>query len=175
MRSSVDKAVDIMNVCKQHYSASNAALDIKSEISECEHQVYDANKIVAEMYMNLDKFTETVPVFRDLCAYERKYLVNVNGTISPGLNPDQHYHLCILQMSLNALSDSVMIRVLKERKIMFLSPEKATTDSQLMKCGNCNKEEKALGEFKTCVRCKTVAYCGRDCQKADWKNHKRGE
>jgi hypothetical protein len=26
---------------------------------------------------------------------------------------------------------------------------------------------------RKCSKCKTVGYCGRDCQKQDWKNHKK--
>jgi hypothetical protein len=38
-------------------------------------------------------------------------------------------------------------------------------------CSNpsCNKWETEPKEFKTCSRCKCVAYCSSDCQKKDWK------
>ncbi len=35
-------------------------------------------------------------------------------------------------------------------------------------CATCKKPSK-----KTCSRCKSVAYCGRECQKKAWKAHKR--
>ncbi|KAK7681331.1 hypothetical protein QCA50_015422 [Cerrena zonata] len=36
-------------------------------------------------------------------------------------------------------------------------------------CGSCGKREVKLSR---CSKCKKVAYCGRDCQTADWKSHK---
>jgi tetratricopeptide (TPR) repeat protein len=38
-----------------------------------------------------------------------------------------------------------------------------------MKCAACGKE---LDKPKFCARCKKVAYCGAECQKAHWKTHK---
>ena len=36
-------------------------------------------------------------------------------------------------------------------------------------CGHCGKPE---GKQR-CSRCKVVYYCGRECQQADWKEHKK--
>lgn len=36
-------------------------------------------------------------------------------------------------------------------------------------CANCGKKDNLL----TCVRCEWVCYCSKECQKADWKDHKR--
>lgn len=35
------------------------------------------------------------------------------------------------------------------------------------KCAKCSKEA-----FKRCSKCKNVWYCSRECQVADWKEHK---
>ena len=37
-----------------------------------------------------------------------------------------------------------------------------------MSCAGCGKED-----AKRCAGCGTVAYCGKECQKAGWKLHKR--
>ncbi|KAF1851614.1 uncharacterized protein K460DRAFT_362375 [Cucurbitaria berberidis CBS 394.84] len=42
-------------------------------------------------------------------------------------------------------------------------------------CANCKKTAASanLTTLKACAKCKTTQYCGRDCQKADWKTHKK--
>lgn len=44
------------------------------------------------------------------------------------------------------------------------------------RCAHCKKSAADLGAvaLKRCSKCKTTPYCSRDCQKADWKAHKKG-
>lgn len=43
-----------------------------------------------------------------------------------------------------------------------------------LKCTICGKTSSENGNIlKRCVKCKTENYCSRDCQKADWKIHKK--
>ncbi|KAH7477353.1 hypothetical protein IWW34DRAFT_311704 [Fusarium oxysporum f. sp. albedinis] len=39
-------------------------------------------------------------------------------------------------------------------------------------CITCNKEEPAV-QLRRCAKCSTTPYCSRECQKADWKAHKK--
>ena len=43
----------------------------------------------------------------------------------------------------------------------------------LMTCGFCSKREESAKQFQKCNRCKIVYYCGKSCQKSDWKIHKK--
>ncbi|PWY88375.1 putative MYND domain protein [Aspergillus heteromorphus CBS 117.55] len=40
-------------------------------------------------------------------------------------------------------------------------------------CNTCGKSASSELTLKRCARCKTKWYCSHDCQKADWKNHKK--
>ena len=44
-------------------------------------------------------------------------------------------------------------------------------------CKTCGKLNAELSEeekkLKTCSKCKTVAYCSKECQKKDWEGHKK--
>jgi len=41
-------------------------------------------------------------------------------------------------------------------------------------CANCGKKEGEGGiKLKRCMACKYTNYCGAECQKANWKKHKK--
>jgi mitochondrial splicing suppressor protein 51 len=41
---------------------------------------------------------------------------------------------------------------------------------QYASCGKASSKDTSL---KRCAKCRTIHYCSRDCQKADWKQHKK--
>jgi hypothetical protein len=47
--------------------------------------------------------------------------------------------------------------------------------ANLKMCRHCDKDETQMDGAKlmTCQRCKSVYYCSRECQVADWKSHKQ--
>ena len=53
----------------------------------------------------------------------------------------------------------------EERKKM----EQMIKDKRAIKCNHCNTK---IGD-KVCSRCMSVKYCSAECQKADWKAHKK--
>ncbi|KAN0098384.1 hypothetical protein V8E51_014047 [Hyaloscypha variabilis] len=56
------------------------------------------------------------------------------------------------------------------------SPAEATSSSPppTTKCANCSTPEiDPEKPLKPCAKCQTVRYCSRDCQKKDWKLHKK--
>ena len=48
------------------------------------------------------------------------------------------------------------------------TPE-TSQDSIVMHCSNCQK----LTKPRRCTRCLKVSYCGQECQRAHWKEHKK--
>lgn len=51
-----------------------------------------------------------------------------------------------------------------------------TLTFDLTECATCKKTEiegNALKPLKPCAKCKRQWYCSRECQKSDWKNHKK--
>ena len=40
-------------------------------------------------------------------------------------------------------------------------------------CSHCKKAGSEQAPLKRCTRCRSAWYCNRDCQKADWKTHKK--
>lgn len=52
--------------------------------------------------------------------------------------------------------------------------KKSQVNKDQDKCDHCGREQSLLGQkLKMCVRCKKTFYCGKECQKAAWKKHKK--
>lgn len=40
-------------------------------------------------------------------------------------------------------------------------------------CGKCSREGTSEQPLKACIRCDSFYYCSKDCQKDDWRRHKK--
>jgi len=49
-------------------------------------------------------------------------------------------------------------------------PHKATKAIAVRKCHQCGAQKEGL---MVCARCEAAWYCGKECQKAAWKEHKK--
>ena len=47
--------------------------------------------------------------------------------------------------------------------------DRAVSRSAMVSCVNCGK----AGADKKCAKCYAVAYCSKDCQRENWKAHKK--
>ncbi|KAF2119637.1 hypothetical protein BDV96DRAFT_486694 [Lophiotrema nucula] len=46
-------------------------------------------------------------------------------------------------------------------------------DTATRSCATCSKAGSEAPNLKICAKCKSTLYCSRECQKADWKSHKK--
>lgn len=72
----------------------------------------------------------------------------------------------------NAVVEDVMTDV--ETLGLKLDREEEGKGDWVTGCRNCGREKsREGGELKACAKCRKVMYCGRTCQRADWKRHKK--
>jgi hypothetical protein len=129
------------------------------------------------LYFQTGRYTQCVPLFRKLADYELRNRVHYDN---------QNYLFMLVavlnrspsESVLRSLTDDECVRLVKAPLSLgtvdsALGTEEAKKRVALQKCASCAKQEAALSTFKTCPRCKSTFYCGRDCQKKDWKAHKK--
>merc|ERR1712210_376109 len=49
----------------------------------------------------------------------------------------------------------------------------AVADKVQHSCAHCGQRSAPDTRFQKCARCLTVRYCSADCQKLNWKTHKK--
>ena len=122
----------------------------------------------------LKKYAISIPLLRASCIFEAKYMASDIGQqqcphcVRLCLNYPNGHALTVSEI--NAIREEVWMRIITTlEKSLAETGDEIRRGTELMTCGHCNKEEMALGEFKTCQRCQKVAYCGKQCQKHAWK------
>ncbi|GLE02220.1 hypothetical protein PINS_up011058 [Pythium insidiosum] len=60
-----------------------------------------------------------------------------------------------------------------ERRVLPAGERLALMENpELRRCAHCDKKAPKGSELKRCTRCKCTFYCGAECQRAHWKDHK---
>jgi len=174
MYSALDKA--IMKFMNEEILGKDASAEKKQLLEEEILGRYDAIKLlctIGSVYVVL----EGKKTVEDYDKYHSQYLEDNSGILKALVDCFFRFHgrgdkVGTLVTGVEVVNGSVGF------KITHISDEGA---KQLKKswgkkfietlCDGCHKAS-LLDNLKKCGNCKTVSYCSRECQKADWKAHK---
>jgi hypothetical protein len=70
-------------------------------------------------------------------------------------------------------NEAVLSQLLNLQKLATMAEKKDFPSGNGAVCGNCNKGLTSDDTFFRCARCVDADYCSKECQKADWKCHKK--
>lgn len=70
-------------------------------------------------------------------------------------------------------SSQALSNMLNPQNIAELMKKGASNPEPPKNCENCKREDSKDAPLKICSRCKKVKYCSQECQKEDWRFHKR--
>jgi len=150
-----------------HFKQQVARLEDDGFTEFCVWGEYNTNKTWYELNLRLKQHTKNVPLFKELCQFEMSHMKQDDQYLYKRWK--KMYRKCT---SLDNLSDAMILEVIKVHSSELGAVKANSARVQLHECGLCKKKETSLGEFMNCSRCKSVAYCGRECQKKHWKIHK---
>ena len=168
----LDMELEVITRYKRHSEGAPPA-----QVFCCESLEYKMNIIRYNLYFQTCRYDDCVPLFHVLAEHELKW----NFTYD-----DQNYLFTIVVVlkkpataaALRCLSHAEVVTLVKAPLMLSsadttLRVQRSKERVALQNCQACGKSETAMKTFKKCQRCKVAVYCGKDCQKADWKAHKK--
>jgi hypothetical protein len=138
----------------------------------CDSLTYKFNLIVINTNQQLGIKEPAIKAFREAVTFEiqQKYGFDQQnfGFMLHVIHSNNPNYMSM--KVLKKTSDEEIWMVLM--KAMSYGGNVTNSNADLRKCKGCSSTEKKRGDYQICSRCKTVHYCGRECQKKDWKHHK---
>jgi hypothetical protein len=148
-----------------------------AQVNCCDTLTFKCQTIRYNMCFQTQRYEECYGLFRKLAAYELKYEIAF----------DHQSYLFMLVIILKKKPTAAVLKSLTDTEIhkIVVAPlnckgggdplesKQATQKTALQTCAKCGRKENYISQFKKCTQCKVTYYCGRDCQKDDWKAHKK--
>ena len=173
-----ERVLDLEHEVLKRYQRSSVDASHEQQAC-CDGLAYKYRTIRYNLCQQTQRYQQCVELFREQALYEAK-----NGFDFDSSN----YHFMVSVVlgkpstlrEIKRLTDTEVMRIV----MAPLKNEEATVEYanemdqrrrlvELKTCAACGRHEDSVRAFKACARCEAVFYCGRVCQKADWKTHKK--
>lgn len=174
-----EEVLDMERIILAIFKKSADALGDKYSIDRHDKLRYKYNLVRFLLYIDTDRLGRVPQVLRECLEYEVERNLDYEH---------QHIILPIMKYSANLEPTARNVKNLKDSQLKkmardFAYVNRSEVNSEeskairnrvaLVKCEACGKVENTIGEFKMCIRCESVHYCNRTCQKKHHKIHKK--
>ncbi|KAJ1471750.1 hypothetical protein T484DRAFT_1976931 [Baffinella frigidus] len=171
-----EKVLDMEDEVLRRYQRSSA-VEGPGAVRCYDELNYKYQVIRYNIHLQKKRYSLCGTLFRNLARYEIKYKKN---------RDDQNY-LFMLTLVLNKRQTAAVLDSLTDAEVekIVLAPlalpgsenlhvtDQARRNVALQTCACCGKMEQAIATFFKCSKCMCTYYCGAECQKQDWKAHKK--
>jgi len=149
--------LDLARRVLQRYRAAVVLHGNNAQKMRCDDCSYHLYQVAIGCYVQRGRKEDAVDAFRMCAEYEiKRDKINIAAIL---LQQEGMSMVKILKMS-----DEEIWKYLDYHRTVKSGP----------RCKYCHIEETETREkFQLCGRCQDAVYCSRECQKADWKEHKK--
>lgn len=148
----------------------------KGQVHCCDTLFHKYRIIRYNLYFQTERYDECVDLYRKFCEYEFKYKLSYEEQMYLFMVVEV-LHKKISEANIRSLTDAevkkmVMYPITIGHGTRYLDIEGKKKLVALHDCANCARTEDSFNSFPICKQCRSVYYCGRECQNKHWKSHK---